>query len=340
MNRLVFRAPESGPRGRPLLRGGLIVPPGMLAVQKASYAERAANAAARERVAAALERDLAEVLVSFQEGITAAQAEAAVVSGNVRVILNAAAPNQLEAQLVATVSEHLEAALEEGVHIGARFSPPALEGISVNLAQEAALAHIQTQAASSVLGITQATEAGIRQALTLQITDAISPTEAARRVGDLAGLNDRQVRAVANYREALTKRLAPVPEALTPSVQAVIDQDVALYQRRQLMLRGRTIAENEVQAAITHGENAIYDEAVAEGIVEADVLTKTWNTVFDSRVCPICLPLHLVTIQRDEIFSGGFMGPPAHPRCRCFLEYATDALRGGGAPLEVSFEPL
>lgn len=60
---------------------------------------------------------------------------------------------------------------------------------------------------------------------------------------------------------------------------------------------------------------------------------KTWKTAEDEKVCPVCLPLHGVTIPLDQTFasepkSGSYDGmltlinvPPAHPgTCRCKLE--------------------
>lgn len=49
-----------------------------------------------------------------------------------------------------------------------------------------------------------------------------------------------------------------------------------------------------------------------------------WQTERDSRVCKICAPLHG---QDQDVWQDEFpFGPPAHPNCRCFLNY-----RGGGA---------
>lgn len=52
-----------------------------------------------------------------------------------------------------------------------------------------------------------------------------------------------------------------------------------------------------------------------------DGLTAIWITERDARVCPICSPLNN---QRAEAWADKFpSGPPAHPNCRCHLEYVT-----------------
>lgn len=50
-----------------------------------------------------------------------------------------------------------------------------------------------------------------------------------------------------------------------------------------------------------------------------DGLTPVWITERDERVCPICAPLDG---QPADAWRDGFpFGPPAHPKCRCHLEY-------------------
>lgn len=48
-----------------------------------------------------------------------------------------------------------------------------------------------------------------------------------------------------------------------------------------------------------------------------------WHTSQDDRVCPICRPLH--GRPRDEWQSVFPLGPPAHPVCRCFIDYQLEA---------------
>ena len=82
-----------------------------------------------------------------------------------------------------------------------------------------------------------------------------------------------------------------------------------------------------MQEAIQEGEQLFWNEAIKTEQVNPDLLVKRWFTVQDSRVCPICAPLHDVAIPFGDSFvssgGSGFMGqrPPAHPRCRCFLQF-------------------
>jgi hypothetical protein len=49
------------------------------------------------------------------------------------------------------------------------------------------------------------------------------------------------------------------------------------------------------------------------------VLNGTWYTENDARVCEMCGPLHATGPEVYSVVSES--GPPAHPRCRCWLEY-------------------
>ena len=49
-----------------------------------------------------------------------------------------------------------------------------------------------------------------------------------------------------------------------------------------------------------------------------------WITEYDAKVCPICRPLHE---RKREVWEAQFPdGPPAHPNCRCTIQYANRAL--------------
>lgn len=99
-----------------------------------------------------------------------------------------------------------------------------------------------------------------------------------------------------------------------------------LPSRRKIRLRldrrldPEAIVTTETTAAATAGgEEAVSGRRSASGNVnQAD--KDLWWTERDQKVCPICEPLH----GKDRtIWARHFpKGPPAHPRCRCNIEYA------------------
>lgn len=75
-------------------------------------------------------------------------------------------------------------------------------------------------------------------------------------------------------------------------------------------VRAEMIAVTEVTRAAAEGERAIADELRRQGVD----LKPVWQTNNDSLVCPICGPRH-----NKEITDGIY--PPAHPRCRCWVNH-------------------
>jgi SPP1 gp7 family putative phage head morphogenesis protein len=94
--------------------------------------------------------------------------------------------------------------------------------------------------------------------------------------------------------------------------------------------RAELIAVTEVTRAYAEGNRAAWE---AGGIIEQ----REWQTANDELVCPICGPLQGVIVGLDEEFPGGLSGPPAHPRCRCWIapvvgsDDAVDAVPTPGA---------
>lgn len=76
--------------------------------------------------------------------------------------------------------------------------------------------------------------------------------------------------------------------------------------------RARQIAVTEVTRAFAEGNRAAWQ---ASGVIER----KEWRTNNDELVCPVCGPLAGKVVGLDEEFADGIDGPPAHPRCRCWI---------------------
>lgn len=80
--------------------------------------------------------------------------------------------------------------------------------------------------------------------------------------------------------------------------------------------RAELIAVTETTRAAVQGEQIIIDKLSEQGQRFIDV----WHTANDERVCPICEPLHGVKRNEQGSFGDGYTSPPAHPRCRCWID--------------------
>ena len=110
------------------------------------------------------------------------------------------------------------------------------------------------------------------------------------------------------------ERAIQLADGITATTQSRIDNG---WSPEQAMsdARAEVIAATEVTAATTAGEWRTVLAAAAFGIL----LSPRWYTAEDERVCDICGPLNGAPI---EVFGGwAANGPPAHPNCRCFLEW-------------------
>lgn len=83
--------------------------------------------------------------------------------------------------------------------------------------------------------------------------------------------------------------------------------------------RAAMIARTEVTRAAVEGERATVREIEKEGIRMVEV----WQTRNDEIVCPICGPRHNVQERKGagDAYWDRNMGPPAHPRCRCWTNH-------------------
>ena len=89
--------------------------------------------------------------------------------------------------------------------------------------------------------------------------------------------------------------------------------------------RSSLIARTEVTQAIASAESQILEDLRNKGTnIEA-----TWYTQLDERVCVICEPRH--SRQQGTNWE---IPPPAHPNCRCEVEYVI--IKEDGTRIEVS----
>lgn len=78
-------------------------------------------------------------------------------------------------------------------------------------------------------------------------------------------------------------------------------------------VRAEMIAVTEVTRASVQGELALVAEIEKNNNVK---MIPIWNTNNDELVCPVCGP-----INGKQQGDGWHVPPPAHPRCRCWLNH-------------------
>jgi SPP1 gp7 family putative phage head morphogenesis protein len=111
----------------------------------------------------------------------------------------------------------------------------------------------------------------------------------------------------ATSRKALGKQIAAWIESGEP-----LPDLIGRLERIYGPERAELIATTEVTRAYAEGNKIAWAES---GVVEGF----QWQTANDELVCPICGPLNGQVVKAGGSFPGGLEGPPAHPRCRCWI---------------------
>jgi hypothetical protein len=139
------------------------------------------------------------------------------------------------------------------------------------------------------------------------VADGMTVDDTAELLKEVVGLDPRRAMAAANYARDLF-------QASTPSsdLRKLVDEYIDELRTN----RAETIARTEILMATNAGQQALWDEADAEG--HLDNMGKVWiNTMGCCDECDALGQDDPVGI--DEPFDGDVMFPPLHPNCRCAM---------------------
>lgn len=230
---------------------------------------------------------------------------------------------------------------------------------------------LRTHSSTLVTGIVEDQRNAIRAALLAGMQEGRNPRSVAldivgrldpvtkRRVGGIVGLTSAQASFVAAARAEL---LSGDPAQLSAylerqrrdrrsdrTVQAAIGgrrmtaetitRIVSRYADRLLELRGEMIARTEMMAALNQAAVEALTQAVEQGKLRADAVTKIWRTAADHRVRHTHRGMAGQSVGLQAMFvspSGAMLAYPGDPSapaaervsCRCWMEPKVDFLAG------------
>jgi len=197
----------------------------------------------------------------------------------------------------------------------AKALPPASVGVRFDLTNPAAVAYARRYAAELVLDLSATSKDAIRAILSRVLNGEMTAESAARLIRASIGLTPRQVASLERFRNEL--RDTGIPDARADAL-------AERYGRTQLASRASAIARTESMRAANAGQQAAWEQGVADGYIPVGGVRRRFITAADELVCPICQPVDgvLATIEGD--FPAG--DPPLHVNCRCVvgLVYAND----------------
>jgi hypothetical protein len=127
---------------------------------------------------------------------------------------------------------------------------------------------------------------------------------------------------VTKITEETEKRIGRAVSSYFTEAQTIGDLELRLSRMKDKFgevlgpKRAEGIAVTEITRAAAEGERSVVRELKKEGIEMVEV----WQTNNDEivRQCPICWPRHG---QKEGTNWDRSQGPPAHPRCRCWVNH-------------------
>lgn len=159
-------------------------------------------------------------------------------------------------------------------------------------------------------------------------TGAWTADELARAIRPAIGLTKPQAVANLNYFQNVKSSLLDSNPKMKEAEATKRAQHAAnTYAARQHRARAYTIATSELAFAYNKGQDEGVKQAIQQGYLGKTI--RVWSTAGDGGVCPICEALDGVETDMDgefdfkgkSLYGGQKETPPAHPRCRCGLEY-------------------
>jgi len=255
-------------------------------------------------------RDLLDLLDYQQAEVNVVDLDEALDRGDIYAVyalLGIGAGSDIRPKLAALFAVHLRASFEEAIQdylepFAAAFNvaDPALAELIAEQANESAVLML-THARSTVDGTLRrhaGADAGVLSALL---------------IGGL-WLTDREAASVQAQQARMTES----------GVSAgVIRRNIRRLSRRLTRTRVVTTASTLITKMIAGGFAVAVAILLALGLITPTTL-KMWVTADDELVCPICGPMHGVTVPVKDNFP---ISLPPHPRCRCYLEFASPTER-------------
>ena len=206
--------------------------------------------------------------------------------------------------------------LAASANISAAALPKSIRFESSFTAQDPrAIAWAQQRAGARILGITQETQKAVAETIARSLRTQINREEVINNITQVVGLDSRQARALGNFYEKNLLKLLEQGETYEKALKVVTKLSKE-YRERLLIQRATRIARTETIAAANAGRMLSWVEADELGLLPAGS-EKRWKTATDERTCPVCGPMHNVTIDWEGVFSTGDTMPPNHPNCRC-----------------------
>lgn len=278
---------------------------------------------------------LCSVFQDQQTAVTYKELREAVMGGYDAQIL------QWQDDYACLINEHFAPVYLAAMKAGARSWEEKLGGVLLDDSDRDVQNWIRERTAGLITNIGEETRAAVKTILWKGQQENWTADQIARYIRPCVGLTKSDAMANARYQQSVYDSLLKAHPRMTEASAAKKAQEAALkYAARQHRARADMIANTELAFAYNRGENMSIRNAMRDGLMGTCV--KIWRTAGSERVCPHCGALDGKEIGFDdsfdivgkELFPGMHETPPAHPRCRCVVQYKEIAEPAGGSKAE------
>jgi len=189
--------------------------------------------------------------------------------------------------------------------------------IAFNVVVPETLAAIDAFIGTQITGISDVTLQSVRQVIRQGFVEGRSVTQLMRDLEGFIGLTPRQTQAIEALRDRLTA------QGLS---RAAVQVQVDAAARKALRLRVESISRTESITASNLGQQQLWRQSVAQGLLDEQRFRRFWRVTRDRRLCPICEAIPGMNpdgVGLNTPFQtpvGEVMYPTAHTHCRCAVD--------------------
>lgn len=227
-------------------------------------------------------------------------------------------------KLTPTEADIIEGALDAGIELGLETLPAKIRG-KVDIQAARALARKRLIAGAFRQNVAAYNESvrGLQALARSAGSPAMATIMDADLLASMFGLNARQAAAIVREAEALFNYGPKNTKARLAAIRRAIGKRV----QQALEARAETMGQTLSREAISTAQQALFETAKRQGLLDEDKQRREWVTRHDERVCPICDSVDGLQADVDQAFEAEdgstFFHPPAHPRCRCSIRLVT-----------------
>ena len=293
-----------------------------------------------QRIAKQMEPDVAKAFLKavkqIKDATVMTKIESAIRRRDVAAVFDAIPLQEFEKQMQVELAKAIRDIAERSAAIA-----PLPMGIEArfDITNPAVFDHIKEATLNPLLKIRSETEMTIRNVLYKAFNEGVHPYDMARQIRDVVGLTANQWETVDRYRAYFEELSNRGPGEL--SQQAVyklgrgglqrsarviarqgltadrIDKLVGNYIDRLTRERAEGIARTLTIDASNAGQNALWAQAVGDGMLDAAEWEVKWIVAKDDRLCAKCLAMAEMRRPIGGTYPNGVSRPTLHPLCRC-----------------------